>query len=242
MQQVTINSLNLTFRTQESYKTLRSNIEFSGNEMRVISMTSCAPNEGKSQASFELARSFAENGNSVILIDADLRKSVMHEHFRGGRVKYGLSNYLVGQCEPDDATCETVEPGFYMMFSGPNTPTPSELLNSQRFADLLTFCRKMYDYTIVDCPPIGSVIDGAIVGKQCDGTILVIAAGEISYHFAQDMKNQLDRAGCHLIGCVLNKVPMENGKGYYGKYYGRYYGKYYGKYYGDYYGNDSSKQ
>lgn len=228
MQQVSINNLNLSFRTTEAYKTLRSNIEFSGSDMRTISVTSCMPNEGKSQVTFELARSFAQNGNSVILIDADLRKSVMREHYKSGRVTFGLSNYLVGQCEPDDATCETDEPGFYTIFSGPTTPTPSELLNSQRFENLLSFCRQMYDYTIIDCPPIGSVIDGAIVGKQCDGTILVISAGDISYRFAQDVKGQLDRADCHIIGCVLNKVPMESGKGYYGKYYGKYYGNYYG--------------
>ena len=107
MQEITIQKSNLAFRTREAYKTLRSNIEFSGKDIRVIAVTSCTPNEGKSEVSFELACSFAENNRKVLLIDADLRKSVMREHFKSGKVHYGLSNYLVGHCEFDEAVCAT---------------------------------------------------------------------------------------------------------------------------------------
>ena len=112
-----------------------------------------------------------------------------------------------------------------MIFSGPATPTPSELLGSEAFDQLLSECRKLYDYIVVDTPPLGSVIDSAIIGKQCDGVILVIGSGSINYTFAQDVKEQLVKANCHILGTVLNKVHMDS-KGYYGKYYGKYYGNY----------------
>ena len=165
MQDIVLQDDNLAFRTREAYKTLRSNIEFSGCDVRIIAVTSCTPNEGKSEISFELARSFAQNNRQVLLIDADLRKSVMRQHFKSGRIDYGLSNYLVGQCDLFDCICRTNENGFDMIFSGPATPNPSELLGSDVFSDLLTSAREYYDYIIIDTPPLGSVIDSAIIGK-----------------------------------------------------------------------------
>ena len=226
MQQLYLYNDDLSFRTREAYKTLRSNIEFSGKNIRTITVTSCTPNEGKSEVSFELSRSFAQNQNHVLMIDADLRKSAMREHIRSGKVRYGLSNYLVGQCSMEDAICRTDEEGFDIMLAGPATPTPSELLNSDTFTELLKKAKEQYDYVIVDSPPLGSVIDSAIIGKKCDGTILVLSSGTISYRFAQTVQNQLVRAGCRILGCVLNKVDMDGKKGYYGKYYGKYYEKY----------------
>lgn len=240
MQNIRIVQTDMAFRTREAYKTLRSNIEFSGNNVRTIAITSCTPNEGKSEVSFELALSIAQNNYNVLLVDADLRKSVMREHFKSGKVRFGLSNYLVGRCSLEEAICETDVPGFHMIFSGPTTPTPSELLNSVQFDKLLYDASQIYDFVIIDTPPVGSVIDGAIIGKKCDGTVMVIASGTISYRFAQNVLDQLRKADCRILGCVLNKVNMSSGKGYYGKYYGRYYGKYYGKYYGNY-GNDDKE-
>lgn len=132
----------------------------------------------------------------------------------------------------EEVLCRTDEERFYTIFSGPVTPTPSELLNSERFEQLLKEGKEQFDYLIIDTPPLGSVIDSAIIGKRCDGTILVVASGEISYRFAQNVHTQLKQADCRVLGCVLNKVELNSGKGYYGKYYGRYYGKYYGNYYG----------
>lgn len=97
----------------------------------------------------------------------------------------------------------------------------------KNFRSLLNALRKVYDYVIVDTPPLGSVIDSAIVAEICDGSIMVIESGVISYRFAQEVKSQLERSNCPLLGVVLNKVDMQ--KQAYGKY-----GKY-GQYkYGDY--------
>ena len=221
MQDIILRDDNLTYRSREAYRTLRSNIEFSGKDVRTIAITSCTPNEGKSEVSFELARSFAQNNKRVLLIDADMRKSVMTAILRSGKIRYGLSNYLIRQCSLDECVCRTDLDGFYMIFSGPATPTPSELLNSDAFRELLAVSREEYDYIIVDTPPLGSVIDSAIIGKLCDGVILVLASGAISYPFAQEVEEQLVRADCHILGTVLNKVSMDGRNGYYGKYYGR---------------------
>ncbi len=240
MQNIELKQEELDFRSSEAFKTLRTNIEFSGEDVKVVCVTSCTPNEGKSNISFELAKSYAQMGKKVLLLDADLRKSVMRQRHKRGRVRLGLVNYLVGKTDFQNALCSTDVKNFYMVFSGPVPPNPSELLGNSRFRKMVEEARQEYDMIIIDTPPLGSVIDTAVVSKCCDGAVIVIASGETSYHFVRKVKEQLETADCRILGCVLNKVDM-SGKGYYGygKYYGRYYGKYYGKYYGNYgnYGN-----
>lgn len=103
MQNVVIRSIErLDFRTKEAYKTLRTNLSFAGKNVKVISLTSCTPNEGKTSVSFQLCLSLAESGKKTILVDADLRKSVLRGRYKANREKYGLSHYLSGQMELDD--------------------------------------------------------------------------------------------------------------------------------------------
>lgn len=217
----------MDFRTREAYKTLRANLEFAGDDIKVIAVTSCTPNEGKSSISMNLAKAIAESGKKVILIDADLRKSVLVGRYKTGAVKYGLTHYLSGQKTFNEVYCNTNIKNLYVAFSGPVPPNPSELLGGKYFASMVKSLRSIFDYVIIDTPPLGSVIDSAIVAKQCDGSVIVIASNEISYKFAQKVKEQLEVAECRILGCVLNKVNLTR-KGYYGKYYGRYYGRYYG--------------
>jgi len=234
MEQITfIKRDDLDYRTNEAYKTLRTNIQFCGNEIRVIAFTSCTPNEGKSSVSFNLAVSFAEEGKKVVLIDADLRKSVLIGRYKVGEIDAGLTHILSGQNNLEEVLYHTDINNLDIIFSGTHSPNPAELLNSGRFTAMLDTLRAKYDYVIIDTPPLGSVIDSAIVSKACDGAILVIEANSISSRFAQTVKGQLEKSNCRILGTVLNKVPMEK-NGYYGRYYGRYYGKYYGKYYGTY--------
>lgn len=230
MNSITFSKRNeLDYRANESYKTLRTNIQFCGNDIKVISFTSCTPNEGKSSVSFNLAVSFAEIGKKVILIDADLRKSVLIGRYKVGEVECGLTHFLSGQKEMDEVLCHTDIDNMDIIFSGTYSPNPTELLNNNRFLNMISKFRSEYDYVIIDTPPLGSVIDSAIISKISDGAILVIEANAISYRFAQDVKVQLDKTNCKILGAVLNKVQMEK-RGYYGKYYGKYYGNYYGTY------------
>lgn len=226
MQKVNLNNIEkLDFRSKESYKTLRTNLEFAGKARKVVAVTSCTPNEGKTSISFRLALSMAESGKRVVLVDADLRKSVLRSLYRVSAARYGLSHYLSGQSSLSDVLYETNVPDFYAIFSGPVPPNPSELLGGEAFGLLLEYLRREYDYVVVDTPPLGSVIDGAVVAKQCDGAVLVIESGTVSYKFAQSVKDQLDKAGCSVLGVVLNKVNLSSNS-YYGKYYGKYYGMY----------------
>ena len=224
----------LDYRTNEAYKTLRSNIEFCGAENKAIAVTSCTPGEGKSSVAFNMAVSMADAGHRVILIDADLRKSVLVGRYKTETVRRGLTHYLAGQSTFEEVVASTNIKNLYVAFAGPVPPNPSELLGGKGFHALMDGLRKIYEYIIVDTPPLGSVIDSAVVAKECDGAVLVIESGAISYRFAQRVQEQLSKANCKPLGVVLNKVNV-NSKGYYG-----YYGKYYGKNYGNYgnYGNE----
>lgn len=234
MEQLTfIKRDDLDYRANEAYKTLRTNIQFCGNDIKVLTFTSCTPNEGKSSVSFNLAVSFAESGKKVILIDADLRKSVLIGRYKVGEVDGGLAHYLSGQSSLQEVRYHTDINNMDIIFSGTHSPNPAELLNGNRFLAMVEELRETYDYVIIDTPPLGSVIDSAIVAKISDGAIIVVEANAISYRFAQNVKSQLEKSNCRILGAVINKVPMEK-NGYYGRYYGRYYGKYYGKYYGTY--------
>ena len=225
MQEVTLRNIEQDYRSNEAYKTLRTNIEFSGSDKRVIMFTSCTPNEGKSTVSLSLALSFAEAGKKVLFIDGDLRKSVLiGRHRVYGEIK-GLSHFLSGLVEVKDVIVKTQQEGLYMIFAGVVPPNPAELLGTRRLEALLEGARKAYDYVIIDAPPLGSVIDAAVIAKSCDASVLVIAANAISRKFGRSVKEQLEKAGCPILGVVLNKVDMKKNK-YYGKYYVKYYGEY----------------
>ena len=221
MQKVTIKREDLDFQCREAYKTLRSNIEFCGKDIHSFAITSCIPNEGKSEVSFEVAISFAQSGKKVLLIDADLRKSVFTEHLKSGRIRYGLTNYFAGQCSLEECTCSTDEPNFYLIVCGPHSPIPTELLSSSMFDELIETAKKEYDLVIIDTPPVASVIDAALVGQKVDGVVVTVASGAVSYQLLQDVIDQLKTANCRILGCVLNKADL-GGSGTYGKYYGKY--------------------
>lgn len=226
------------YRTREAFKTLRTNIEFCGG-VKVLAITSCTPNEGKSSIAMEMAKAFAEAGNRTMLVDADMRKSVLVGRYKTGAVRLGLTHCLAGKANYADIMCETNIPNLYVIFSGPVPPNPSELLGGDKFSAVVQRLKEKFDYVIIDTPPLGSVIDAAVAARNCDGIVLVIENNAISYKFVQKVKDQMDKAETRILGVVLNKVDM-TGKGYYG-HYGKYYGKYYGRYYGKY-GEDTAEK
>ena len=228
----------LDFKTKEAYKTLITNVQFCGNDVKIISLTSCVPNEGKSMVSFNLAISMAETGKKVLFIDADLRKSVLIGRYKINKAIKGLTQYLSGVEQLDDVRYSTNVKNMDLILSGPVPPNPAELLNNEKFTELLETARKEYDYVIIDTPPIGQVIDPAIVAQQTDGVIFLISQANISYKYAQKQIEQMRKSGCRILGAVLNKVDPEEKGGYYGGYYGKYSKKGYGYGYGYGYGNN----
>ncbi len=230
MRQITLRNQGFTPRLQESFKSLRTNIQFCGADNQVILLTSCVAGEGKSTTSLRLSMSLAELGKRVVLVDADLRKSVlMGKLQRDGEEILGLTHYLTRQASLQDVLCSTNIPNLHLIVSGPYSPNPAELLSSQTFAAMIKALRTAYDYIIVDTAPLGAVIDAAIVAKCCDGAVLVIEAGKINYRFVQDTKAQMEKSGCPILGAILNKVDIKKpGYGRYGS-YGSYYGYGYGE-------------
>lgn len=219
MHEVVLKNMDKDYRSNEAYKTLRTNIEFSGNDKKVIVFTSSTPNEGKSTVSLSLASSLADGGKKVLFIDADLRKLGMIGRNKVPEELKGLSHFLSGQAEVKDIIAKTQETGLFTIFAGVIPPNPAELLGNRRFEALLQGARKSYDYVIIDTPPLGSVIDAAVIARNCDAAVLVIAANMIRYKFARVVKEQLEKSECPIIGAVLNKVDLKKNK-YYGKYYG----------------------
>lgn len=227
MQKISIQIPQKSFPVEEAIKTLRSNIDFSGENIRAVCVTSALPGDGKSTVSYELACSFAQNGRRVLLIDADMRKSVMRKFVTEGDARNGLTHLLAGKAGIDDVMCQTNLKNLFLIFAGQFPPNPSELLSSRMFRTLITTAKEKLDMVIVDTPPVGSVIDAAVVSRVCDGAVLILRDGAVSYRLAQRVRAQLDAAGVRILGCVLNEVDISANR-YYGHYYGKYYGKYYG--------------
>lgn len=213
---------------REAFNTLRTNILFSGKDVKTIVVTSCMAHEGKTTVSFETAKSLAESGKRVLLIDADLRKSVMVSRYTKDRGITGLSHLLSGQVTAEQTICKTQIEGMDIIFAGPYPPNPAELVGSPAFKELLDSQRNKYDYILIDAAPLGLVIDAAVMASVCDGAVIVVNAGTIKYRMAQSVKAQLQKSGCKILGVVLNQVSRKGGSSN-GSYYGS---KYNSEYYG----------
>lgn len=209
------------YLTNESYKSLRTNLFFCGMDIKVILLTSCRESEGKSTVSAELAKNLAEAEKKTLFIDADMRKSLLQPRNLKQHTHKGLSEFLSGQAEVNDILYNTQDPDFDVIFSGRFPPNPVELLGSTRFATFIQNMRNIYDYIIIDSPPLGSVIDAAVITPVCDGTIMVISPGTLSSSEAVEVKNQLEKSGCRILGAILNDINGKRTKQY-KKYYKKY--------------------
>ena len=226
-----------SYTLKESLRALKTNIQFCGDDKKVILFTSAIPNEGKSTVVMDLARSLTDSKKSVLIIDADIRKSVLVGRMRAkivnGKEIYGLSHLLSGQKKIPDVLYAAEKTGMFIVFAGPTVPNPTEMLEKKYFEELIEFAREQFDYILIDCPPMGAAIDAAVIAKHCDGAIIVASQGTVSSRGIINVKRQLENANIAILGAVLNKVQMKK-NGYYGSYYGGYYGSYYGGYYNQY--------
>ena len=237
MQQIAINKREMPYDVNEAMKLLRTNLQFCGKDKKVIMITSTLADEGKSTVALNLCRSLAQLGSRVILLDADMRKSVLADRFnKGDHNQPGLSHLLSARSGLEEVLLETDMENLHLIMAGRVPPNPAELLSNNRMQKLIEICREEYDYVIVDTPPINLVVDAAIVAPLCDGIVMVVSSGNVPYRMAQSALDQLQATGCPVLGAVLNMVDQKNDKYYYRKGYYRkgYYQKYYGSYYGDY--------
>lgn len=206
-------------KAEEYYNALCTNIQLSGDKLKVISVTSVNPGEGKTTTSVNIARSFARAGYKTLLIDGDTRNSVMLGVFKSREKITGLTEFLSGTADLSHGLCDTNTENLFVVQSGSVSPNPTALLQSKNFNDMIETLRKYFDYIIVDTAPIGIVIDAAIITQKCDASILVTATGEANKRDIQKAKQQLKQTGKLFLGVVLNKLDISVDKyGVYGSY------------------------
>ena len=251
MQKATINgNLTLDYAGNEAINTICSNLSFAGKNIKKIVITSCEPNDGKSFVAIHTAINMARRGKRVVLVDADLRLSVLNAHYdvQLTGAKYGLAHLLSGQCQIDDVVYETNVAGLFYVPIGTDVQAPLSLIATPDFDNFVRTMGEAFDFVVIDAPPVGMVIDAAEIAKSCDGSVLVLEYNKTHQRALAEAKDQMERTGTPILGAVLNKVTMDrlSTKKYYsygGKYgYGRYgkYGKY-GKYQAGYYKREENK-
>ena len=202
----------------ESYRTLRTNIEFASVDalIRTLLVTSAVPGEGKTVTAANLALVFAQAGRRVLLVDADLRKPGIHLVFDLPNA-HGLTTLLRSDEVSLDAITHTTEQAnLRILTTGPLPPNPAELLGSQRMRVILDRLKTGGDLLIFDGPPLQAVTDSAILSSLVDGTLLVIDAGHSRRGAVRQGREALAKAGANVLGAVLNRIPDRVSSGYYG--------------------------
>ena len=206
----------------EAYRNLRMNLMFISTDeepIRTLLFSSPGPNEGKSTTSINFAVMLAQQGQRVLLIDADLRRPALHRAMDVLR-EPGLTNLLIGDADVREAIRPNVLPNLDLLPSGPFPPNPSELLNSQNMQRLLEEFEGKYSHLILDTPPILAVTDSAILGAHTDGVVLVLRSGETEQRAAERAVDQLRGVGVKVFGAVLNEVASTTvEESYYMQYY-----------------------
>ena len=208
----------------EEIKKIRTNIKFSSvkEDIKVICVTSSLPGEGKSLISANLAASFAQYSENVLLIDCDMRKGRQRKLFNiPSNDELGLSKLLINKNWENDYKNyikQTKIKGLSVIPTGIYPPNPSELLTSERFLNLLMKLREEYDRIILDCPPIEGLSDALVVSSISDTTVLVAKYKSTPMNLLEKSKKALDKIGSKLSGVILNHVDKEPNTYYYGYY------------------------
>ena len=216
------------YQAAEGIKTVRTNLMFCGEGVRAIGITSFGVAEGKTSVSFQLAASLAQSKKNVLLLDGDLRKSVLQNRLGVCEKVDGLSHLLSGMADTKSVVKPTDIPGLYIMFAGARVANASELLGSESMKKMIPILKESFDYIIADMAPLGQIIDCAVAAPALDGVLLVVDATHSSYKLERRVVSQLERTGSKVLGVVLNHVDFKDKGGYYGKAYGYGYGGKYG--------------
>lgn len=214
------------FDYTEIFRHIRTNIEFStvGKEIKSISITSTQPGEAKTTTSINLAYIFATKYQRVLLIDCDLRKTMLHKYMKMSN-QQGLTDALIEfgkthRYNPDYIQKKT-DPSFLgtlsILTGGVHVPNPSEILGSDVFKDYMNVLKQNFDFIIVDCAPVGTISDAIPVGNAVDGTLFIISAQDTNRKDAANCIDLLKRNNVNVLGSVLTK--SDNGSGIYSYYY-----------------------
>lgn len=221
------------FSVIEAYKTIRTNLMFATQkkDCNCVIITSTVPNEGKSTNCCNLAITMAQTKSRVLIIDCDLRKPSIHKFFKVQGIP-GLSEALAGMNDVADVVRHTEYGNLDIICGGTIPPNPAELLSSSVMDKLLAAASKVYNYILLDTPPINLVSDALALSEKTDGVVLVTRQGETTHPELAHALNSLEFAHAKVLGIILNGVEMGGKYGHY-RYGKKKYG--YGKHgYGDY--------
>jgi capsular exopolysaccharide synthesis family protein len=196
----------------EAYRTLRTNLTYIGGEraLATILVTSPASADDKSILLANLAATFAQAGNKVILVDADLRKPAQHTLWNTANER-GLSTMVVqDSAVATPPLVETGVPGLLLLPSGPLPPVPADVLGNQRMADVIGVLKARADYVLLDSPPVLAATDAALLGARVDGVLLAVRAGRTRRDHTARARQALERVHVRLLGAVLTNAPRES--------------------------------
>jgi capsular exopolysaccharide synthesis family protein len=216
------------WHAREAFRLVQSSIKFINpdNPPKIICTTSILPGEGKTTITANLAMTFHEAGSKVLVLDCDFRKPSTHKMFSIDN-DIGIVNYLVDQKDqPLSHYIHKIVSGLDVIPCGTIPPNPTQLLHSNKFADMFAELSTHYDYILVDCPPIANMADTMIIGSLIDGMILVVNPGKTRSDYLNHALGQLSDVRQKIIGAVFNKKDSSkaiNYEGYYGGYYKNYY-------------------
>lgn len=204
----------------EDIRTIRTNLKFTANDdAKVLLVTSSVPGEGKSFISANLAAAFAQTGEKVLLVDADLRLGRVHKIFNQSATK-GFSNMLISGTSEDlpEYIKKTTIPNLYIVSRGTVPPNPSELLNSSSCKKLINIFRENFDRVIFDGVPVNGLPDSLVLANLVDRVIIVTTIGYTSIDELNQTKKALEQIDANIAGVVVNKAPATK-RGKYSNYY-----------------------
>ena len=208
---------NPTSLLAEKYRNLRTSIEYSSvdKKLQTIVVTSGEKDEGKSTVSANLAYVLAQGEKKVLIVDCDLRKPTLHKKFEVSN-QIGLTDVLVEKVKLDDGI-QKLSYGVDILTAGRIPPNPAEIVGSKSVEKLFEYFKTIYDYIIIDTPPVGIVTDGLILASKADGTILVVRAHKTKDTSVIEAYDSLKKVNANVLGTVLNAVETQKDKyGYYG--------------------------
>ena len=214
-----------TSSVAECCRIVRTNIMFCSPDkpLKTMLVTSSNPVEGKTMTVVHLGVVMAQSGHKTVIIDTDMRRPRLHKALRTSN-ENGISRVIVGESDIDSAVKSTDVPNLFVMPCGPIPPNPSELLQTEKFADLVRRLEQKFDRIIFDSPPILAVTDAALLSHIIDGVVLVVRAGRTTRDAVARAKRLLGSVHANIVGVVLNDVNLKNPhySGYYHYYHYRY--------------------
>jgi capsular exopolysaccharide synthesis family protein len=204
----------------ESFRQLRTNLQFANvsGQARTVLLTSSLPGEGKSTTATNLALALAQAGQTVCLVDADLRRPMVNEYL-GLERGAGLTTALVGLADVNDLLQPWGEDNLFVLTSGQIPPNPSELLASSEMKHLILRLEQAFDTVIIDAPPLLPVTDAAVLSQHVGGVVVVVGSQKLRQHDLEKSMASLKLVGASVLGIVLNRLPSKGPDAYAYSYY-----------------------